>query len=114
MFYQCFKLENLDVSSFDTSNATNMSDMFYHADSLRFLDLRSFNSSKLTSRISWSLNRTNLHEIYLPSKKNISKINISFPDNLRSEENDGAPCTNYKSDGFSINHCIISIGVNFE
>ena len=114
MFYQCFKLENLDVSSFDTSNATNMSDMFYHADSLRFLDLRSFNSSKLTSRISWSLNRTNLHEIYLPSKKNISKINISFPDNLRSEENEGAPCTYYKSDGFSITHCIISIGVNFN
>ena len=29
MFYECNNLNYLDLSSFDTKNVTNMSDMFY-------------------------------------------------------------------------------------
>lgn len=35
MFFGSFKLESLDLSSFDTSNVTNMADMFYECEKLQ-------------------------------------------------------------------------------
>ena len=42
-------IEKLDLSSFDTSNVTNMSSMFYGCSSLTSLDLSSFNTSSVTN-----------------------------------------------------------------
>ncbi len=42
-------LENLNLSSFNTTNVTNMSNMFYSCSSLTSLDLSNFNTSKVTN-----------------------------------------------------------------
>ena len=48
MFNRCWKLTNLDVSRFDTSNVTNMSSMFGSCD-FTSLDLSGFDTSKVTN-----------------------------------------------------------------
>ena len=47
MFYECNSLQSLDVSSFDTSEVTDMSYMFYKCNSL-YSDFSSFDTSKVT------------------------------------------------------------------
>lgn len=48
MFSGCSSLASLDLSSFDTSAATNMGSMFSGCSSLESLDLSSFDASKVT------------------------------------------------------------------
>ena len=47
MFKDCSSLTNLDVSGFDTSSVTNMGGMFNGCSSLTSLDVLSFNTSKV-------------------------------------------------------------------
>ena len=47
MFLNCTKLENLDLSSFDTSSITNFEKIFYHCTSLKSLDVSHFNTSNV-------------------------------------------------------------------
>ena len=47
MFYGCSKLTNIDLSSFNTENVTNMSYVFYGCSNLTNIDLSSFNIEKL-------------------------------------------------------------------
>ena len=49
MFYSCYELTNLDLSTFNTSNVTYMYYMFYGCSSLTNLDLSSFNTSDVTA-----------------------------------------------------------------
>ena len=49
MFSNCESLISLDLSSFNTSNVTNMSNMFRACSSLTSLDLSSFNTSNVTN-----------------------------------------------------------------
>ncbi len=51
MFYDCEKLTNLDLSHFNTSKVTEMEEMFYGCSSLVELNLSSFNTSNVTSMI---------------------------------------------------------------
>ena len=39
MFYNCSKLEKINLSNFDTSSVTDMKEMFYGCESLTSLDL---------------------------------------------------------------------------
>ena len=48
MFDNCYGLTSLDLSSFNTSNVTNMSDMFEGCINLTSLDISSFDTSKVT------------------------------------------------------------------
>ena len=48
MFAEMKNIENLDLSDFDTSNATNMTAMFYGS-SFKSLDLSSFDTSNVTT-----------------------------------------------------------------
>ena len=48
MFYNC-QVQEIDVSEFNTSNVTNMYQMFNGCKSLTSLDVSSFNTSKVTS-----------------------------------------------------------------
>ena len=48
MFYGCSSLTSLDLSNFYTSSVTSVSQMFYGCDSLTSLDLSSFNTSNVT------------------------------------------------------------------
>jgi surface protein len=47
MFNSC-GATRLDLSSFDTKNATNMGNMFYNCDNLVSLDLSSFDTKNVT------------------------------------------------------------------
>ena len=47
MFGGCSSLTSLDVSKFDTSNVTNMSDMFNSCDNLTSLDVSNFDTSNV-------------------------------------------------------------------
>ena len=49
LFYSCFSLKTLDLSSFNTSNVTSMVSMFAFCSNLPTLDLSSFNTSNVTS-----------------------------------------------------------------
>jgi surface protein len=49
MFSNCSSLTSLDLSNFDTSNATNMSAMFSNCSSLTSLDLSNFDTSKVVT-----------------------------------------------------------------
>ena len=47
MFYNCLRLNDLNLSSFNTSKATNMSYMFFGCVDLKKLDVNSFNTSNV-------------------------------------------------------------------
>ena len=47
MFAYCIKPRFLDVSKFDTSNVTDMSEMFESCDGLTSLDVSKFDTSRL-------------------------------------------------------------------
>ena len=49
MFYNCKKLEYIDLSNFDTSNVTDMRSMFYDCDTITSLDLSSFDTSNVVT-----------------------------------------------------------------
>ena len=49
MFGMCQSLTSLDLSSFNTSNVTNMSAMFMGCNALKIVDLTSFDISKVTT-----------------------------------------------------------------
>lgn len=49
MFYYASNLQNVNLSSFNTSKVTNMSYMFSHCEKLTSLDLSNFNTSKVTT-----------------------------------------------------------------
>ena len=49
MFHMCNRLTSLDVSNFNTSNVTDMSNMFYNCNSLKTLDVSNFNTSNVTN-----------------------------------------------------------------
>lgn len=48
MFYHCYKLESVNTEDWDTSNVTNMSEMFDNC-SITSLDLSSFDTGKVTN-----------------------------------------------------------------
>ena len=49
MFYDCKKVESLDVGHFNTSRATNMESMFFSCNELTALNLVGFNTSSVTN-----------------------------------------------------------------
>lgn len=51
MFIYCTSLKSIDLSNFDTSAVKNMNNMFYGCSSLTTLDLSNFDTSAVTSMI---------------------------------------------------------------
>ena len=49
MFYGCTSLKSLDLSHFNTSRVTSMTQMFYNCTSLESVNLSSFNTSRVAS-----------------------------------------------------------------
>ena len=47
MFSHCWELQALDVTKFDTSKVTDMSDMFYGCKELQTLDVSNFDTSQV-------------------------------------------------------------------
>ena len=67
MFARMSNLTTLDLSSFDTSKVTDMSGMFENMDNLTTLDLSSFDTSKVTDMSGMFENMDNLTTINLSS-----------------------------------------------
>ena len=67
MFSFCTNLTKLDLSSFDTSNVTNMWDMFSRCSQLITLDLSSFDTSNVTNMRSMFSFCSHLEELDLSS-----------------------------------------------
>ena len=65
MFDHCMTLEDLNLSSFKTSEVTNMASMFDYCMTLKNINLSSFNTSKVTSMSSMFNGCSNLSELDL-------------------------------------------------
>ena len=65
MFYDCYRLTNLDLSHFNTANVTRMSAMFSRCSGLTTLDLRHFNTATVDN-MEYMFNAcTSLRTIYV-------------------------------------------------
>ncbi len=49
MFYNCYKLNSLDLPQFNTGNVEKMNEMFYYCRGLNSLDLSAFNTTKVNN-----------------------------------------------------------------
>ena len=77
MFYNCSSLQSLDLSNFDTSKVTNMSQMFIGCSGLTSIDLSSINANMVTSMYFIFGRCTNLNQVLLPSIT-VSKSSCNF------------------------------------
>ena len=66
MFRMCTKLNKINISNFNTSNVTNMANMFDFCRNLTSLDLSNFNTEKVT----------NMHDMFFDCY-NLQSLNIS-------------------------------------
>ena len=74
MFYgTLFYLTTLDVSNWDTSNVTNMSNMFYYANSLKNLDVSKWDTRNVTDMNGMFVNTSSLTSLDV-SKWDTSKV----------------------------------------
>ena len=80
MFYNCGSLKSLDISNFNTSEVTNMRGMFYHCIGLKSLDLSHFNTSKVSNMISMFELCFNLSSVNLSGwdTRNVGSMNHMF------------------------------------
>ena len=84
MFCFCMDLQSLDLSYFDTSNVTNMSDMFSFCYDLESLNLASFNTSKVEEMSGmfnqcWKLQDIYVSELFVVPQKDL-KTQYMFND----------------------------------
>lgn len=77
MFAEMKNIENLDLSDFDTSNATTMSAMFYGS-SFKSLDLSSFDTSNVTIMNSLFQACRNLEDLNLKNLNTTIVTNMSY------------------------------------
>ena len=75
MFYDCYSLESIDLSNFDTSKVTDMGYMFSGCYSLEYLDLSKFDMINCNSYENMFSDISNIRYINLYYLKN-DKINI--------------------------------------
>lgn len=73
MFFNCSSLTELDLSGFNTSNVTSMYGIFFNCSSLTSLDLSNFDTSKITSLNACFQQCSSLENLNL-SNFNISKV----------------------------------------
>ena len=75
MFYNCFNLPTTDFSGFDTRKVKDMSNMFYNCGSLKSLDISNFNTSEVTNMRGMFYHCIGLKSLDL-SHFNTSKVSI--------------------------------------
>ena len=75
MFYNCSHLQTTDFSGFDTRKVKDMSNMFYNCGSLKSLDISNFNTSEVTNMRSMFYHCIGLTSLDL-SHLNTSKVSI--------------------------------------
>ncbi|MGN0499179.1 MAG: BspA family leucine-rich repeat surface protein [Acutalibacteraceae bacterium] len=78
MFSGCSKLTSLDLSNFDTSNVVDMTNMFSSCSNLRSLDLSSFNTSYVTSMYKMFYGCTKLTSLNLSNFDTSNVISMGY------------------------------------
>ena len=79
MFFNCFKLEDVNVSKFNTKNSLSFKNMFYCCSSLKIIDVSKFDSSKCQNIIGMFYHCQNINEINM--------INWNM-ENIKNQKND--------------------------
>ena len=79
MFYTCNSLTSLDLSGFDTSKVTNMDGMFSECSSLKSLDVSGFDTSKVTNMQNMFSNCNSLTSLTL---SNFNTSNVTNMQNM--------------------------------
>ena len=82
MFMYCSSLTTLDVSGFDTRNVTNMTSMFYNCSNLITLDVSGFDTHNVTNMASMFSNCSNLTTLDVSGfvTNNVTSIACMFVD----------------------------------
>ena len=78
MFNNLSNLTSLDLSSFNTGKVTNMQYMFYNCRSLKSLDLKSFNTSNVTNMYSMFNGCSSLKSLRLSSFNTINVTTMKY------------------------------------
>lgn len=78
MFCHCQTLKSLDVTGFDTKNVTNMADMFSHCEALTSLDLSNFDTSRLIGMQNMFYYCSNITTLDLTSFNNANVTNADY------------------------------------
>lgn len=80
MFTQCYELEEVNLSSFDTSKVTDMEQMFRFSRKIKYLNLSNFNTEKVTNMNEMFDNMHNLIELDISNfnTKNVKNMNRMF------------------------------------
>ena len=78
MFSNCSSLESLDLSSFDTSNVTSLAGMFYYCTKLKQLDLSNFDTSKVTTMKSTFNNCNSLEQLDISNFDTSNVTDMSY------------------------------------
>ena len=80
LFYNCSNLQNVDLSSFNAQNVTNMSYMFYNCSNLQNVDLSSFNAQNVTNIHGMFYKCSNLKSLDLSSfnAQNVTDMSCMF------------------------------------
>ena len=80
MFNKCSSLVSIDLSSFNATNATHMSDMFYYCSSLKSLELSSMNTINVLNMERMFYYCSSLESIDLSSfnATNVKDMNLMF------------------------------------
>ena len=83
MFCRCTQLKSIDVSTFNTSNVTNMGEMFAYT-GLESLDISKFNTSNVTDMYLMFIGSINLTSIDLSSfnTEKVTNMNSMFMNSL--------------------------------
>ena len=76
LFYECTKLEKVDLTGLDTSKVTNMENMFYECDSLKNIDLSTLDISKTTNMGYMFYKCTNLTSVDLSNLNTSNVVNM--------------------------------------
>ena len=77
MFYGCFKITTIDMSSFDTSKVTSMSHMFYGCSNLTTINMSSFKTPEVTDMSHMFHGCSNLTTINMSSFDTSKVTNMS-------------------------------------
>ena len=89
MFRSCSSLTSLDLSNFDTSKVTDISWMFGDCSSLKSLDLSSFDTSKVTNMSSMLSGCSSLTDVYITVEATL----MMLTNNLTSQGNNYIPAS---------------------
>ena len=82
MFYACMGLTSLDLSNFDTSKVTNMSNMFEWCSKLTSLDLSNFNTSQVTTMDGMFIGCESLRDIKINDETSANKLIVQIKEDL--------------------------------